>query len=150
MSRFDSRVAPMNSNTHKSNGFSLVELMVVLVVFGIVVGLAVPTIGGFMRSARLKGAANTVEADLHYARSLASSERKTCAVVWAANSYAVVHFAPPETLRTRTLPRGVTCAASDTASFYAWGLTDPITITISDSHKAQVMHLRTTGKVICD
>jgi Tfp pilus assembly protein FimT len=48
---------------------TLVEMMFVLVVFGILIALAVPAMGVFLEKSRLKGAAEAIFSDLSYARS---------------------------------------------------------------------------------
>ena len=51
------------------NGFTLIELMVVIAVLAIVVTLAVPGMGNFLDSNKLRGAASQLYADMQYARS---------------------------------------------------------------------------------
>jgi prepilin-type N-terminal cleavage/methylation domain-containing protein len=137
----------MTIDKRSAAGFTLVEMAVVILISGLLVAIAVGGMTTFMRASRLAGAATTAEADLHWARSLATTQRKTCAVLFSSGAYAIVHFSPAETLRTRTMPRGVTCSATDTATFYAWGLTDPMTITLTDTHNTRQLHLATDGKV---
>jgi prepilin-type N-terminal cleavage/methylation domain-containing protein len=140
----------MRTSSHRQNGFSLVELMVVMTVFGLLLAIIIPTIGTYQRSARLAGAANTLEADLHQARAMANARRLTYQVLFAGSSYAVTQGSPPVTIRTRAMPRGVACTASDTATFYAWGLTEPITITVADDRHSRVMQLSGNGRISRD
>ena len=60
----------------KSRGFSLLELLVVLVIIGLSASLVLPTLTGGLSSLRLKTAAREVSATLRYARSLAVSVGK--------------------------------------------------------------------------
>lgn len=53
-------------------------------------------------------------------------------------------------MRTRELPRGVACASTDTATFYPWGLTESVTITVSDSRRSDVLRLSSNGSVSRD
>ena len=140
----------MQTSRHDAKGFSLVELAIVVGVFGILAAITVPTMSGFLRSSRLQGAATTLVSDLRYAHALASAQRKTFAVTFSASSYSVVCLSPLATVRSRSLPRGVACVAPDTARFYAWGLTEPATITISDHNHSNVVRLLTTGSVSHD
>jgi len=50
-------------------GFTLLELLVVMVILALMVGLVPPLFSGALPSARLKGAARELMAGLHYARS---------------------------------------------------------------------------------
>lgn len=137
------------SQTHpqSAKGFSLLELMVVVGVFGVLVAASVPAISGSIRTARLEGAAATLAADLRYARSLASAQRKTYQVSFGANAYSLNLVSPPTVVRTRTLPRGVTFGSSSTATFYAWGLTQPATITVADHKSSNTVRLAANGSV---
>lgn len=143
-------VIPMQKSRHGANGFSLIELMTVLGVFGLLVAVSVPGIAGHIRNARLNGASETLAADLRYARSLASAQRRTYAVAFTSNSYSVVRVSQPITVLTRPLPRGVTCAAPDTATLFAWGLTEAATITMTDSHRSKTVRMLATGSVSHD
>jgi len=72
------------------SGFTLLELMLVVVLAGLLLGIGVPAMGNFIRNARLTGAANDVMVALHFARSEAIKRRQpvsvcTSAVPLAAN-----------------------------------------------------------------
>jgi type IV fimbrial biogenesis protein FimT len=137
----------MRAQAQTHGGFSLVELMVVISLLGLLIAIGVPSILGFMRSTRLAGAETMLEADFHYARAVANSQRRTCQVRFSGDSYVVVQIAANDTLLRRTMPRGVACAATDTATFYAWGLTDPVTVTMSDADKTRILNLSTNGSI---
>jgi prepilin-type N-terminal cleavage/methylation domain-containing protein len=140
----------MRTSRHDAKGFSLVELAIVVGVFGILVAISVPAMSGYLRSSRLRGAATTLVSDLRYAHTLANAQRRTFAVAFSASSYTVVCLSPLTTVRSRSFPREVACVAPDTARFYAWGLTEPATITISDHNRSNVVRLLTTGSVSHD
>ena len=140
----------MGVHARKSNGFSLVELMVVMIVFGLLIAIAVPSMIGYLRSSRRVGAAHTLEADFHYAHSLAHEQGKTYQILFQPDSYAISQVSPLVTIRTRMMPRGVACTASDTAKFYAWGLTKPVTITMAGVSHSDTLRLSANGNVIHD
>ncbi len=58
----------------KKNGFSLLELMIVIAVMGIMSAIAVPRVGQYMAERRLNGAARMVMSDLMMARQKAVSQ----------------------------------------------------------------------------
>lgn len=140
----------MNAHRHEASGFSLLELMVVVGVFGVLVAVSVPSVSGYLRSMRVQGAATTLAADLRYARALATAQRRSYAVTFAPSSYSVVRLSPPATVLTRALPRGVGCTAPDTTTFFAWGLTEAATITVADDDRANTVRLLATGSVSHD
>ena len=114
-------------------------------VMGVLLAFTLPASLRYMNSSRLTGASNQLATDIHYARSLANTERRTYRIVFNSTSYVVSRVSPAAILRTRALPRGVTIAVSDTAMFYPWGLTDPITITVTNDRGAQHFTIATNG-----
>ncbi|HTO89890.1 MAG TPA: GspH/FimT family pseudopilin [Candidatus Sulfotelmatobacter sp.] len=140
----------MKSAARDERGFTLAELMVVISILGLLFALTVPTVSSFMRSSRLVGAAQTLEADIHYAHTIASTSRKTCIILFSGATYQVEQLNPTTTLLTREMPNGVSCSASDTATFYPWGLTDPVSVTVSDSHDSSVVQIASNGRVVRD
>lgn len=129
------------------SGFSVVELMVVIGISGLMIATTVPAVSGLLRSSRLAGAANTLVADLHHARALATEERTTFAIEFSADSYSLVRVSPRAAITDRELPSEVACAASDTATFFAWGLTTPITITMNNPSGSRTIQLAANGNV---
>ena len=132
----------------RRNGFSLVELMVVLTIFGLVVAVAVPGASRLVRSSRLVGAENTMVGDLRFARSVASTRRTNIQMVISASSYMVVQTAPADTLVRRSTPTGVTCSATLSPTFYPWGLTTASTITLTSPAGSKVLQLSSNGQVV--
>ena len=140
----------MKSNRHDEHGFTLLELMAVVGIFGLLLAISVPGMTGQARNAKLKGASEALAADLRYARSMATAQRRTFAVAFRANSYSVVRLSQPITVLTRQLPPGITCSAPDTAKFFAWGLTEAATITVTNSNRSKTVQLLATGSVSHD
>ena len=57
------------------SGFTLLELLLVVAIAGLLLAIGVPTMGDFVRNARITGAANDVMAALHFTRSEAIKRR---------------------------------------------------------------------------
>ena len=70
----------------RTRGFTLLELMVVVVIAGLLLGLGVPAMGDFIRNSRMTSAANDVMAALHYARSEAIKRRVPVTVCTSSNA----------------------------------------------------------------
>jgi type IV fimbrial biogenesis protein FimT len=137
----------MRRPTSRQTGFSLVELVIVLSILGLLIAIGVPSVMSYMRTSRRVGAAQSLEGDFRYAHVVATTKQKTCIVVFASDHYDVKQVSPATTLLTRTMPRGVSCASTDTATFYAWGLTDPVTVTLSDQHDTSTVRLSSNGRI---
>jgi len=132
---------------HRSSGYTLIEMMMAMAVFSIIAAMSVLGVSSFIRSSRLTGASNTLMTDLHYTRMMASAKQSTYQIRFQPSSYTVVRVTPASTVLTRQLPLGTTCAATDTATFYPWGLADSVTVTMTNSGHSSVLKVSANGRV---
>jgi type IV fimbrial biogenesis protein FimT len=79
------QTARKGSQIRAQRGFTLMELMVVLAIVGVVMGLAVPNFGIYIRNSRLTGAANDLLSSLTMARSEAIKRQVPVAVCATAD-----------------------------------------------------------------
>ena len=128
-------------------GFTLIEMCVLIAVLGTLLGVVVVGTSHMVRSSRLAGASNVLVADLRYARMLATSQGSSVEMRFQPSGYSVVRVTPARTLLSRQCPSGVTCAATDTATFYAWGLSAPVTITLAGAGGSKVFQLGANGSI---
>lgn len=134
----------------EASGFTLIELMIIVGIMGIVLAMTAPSVSNFIASSRLTGARSTLMGDLRHARSLATTQRATYELRLASSGYSIVNLATSDTVLARTLPRGVTIATSDTARFFAWGLTEAMAITLQQGGSSKVIRTTANGQVGCD
>ena len=133
--------------TQKRNGFSLTELMVVVAVAGILFAIAYPSMSHYQRTIKLSGAARMLEGDIHNAISIANAQRTTYQIVFQSGSYVIRQASAVNALQTRQMPPGVSCAATDTARFFAWGLASPVTVTMTNSNGSKTVRILANGRV---
>lgn len=81
----------MKVPSHK--GFTLVEIMIVLVIMGIMAAIAVPNLKTYMAQRRLNGAVRQVFGDLMAARQRAITENRNIGVVFSSNNHSYTIFA---------------------------------------------------------
>ena len=67
-------------------GFTLLELMLVVTIGGILLAIAIPSMGNFIRNSRITSAANDVMAALHFTRSESIKRRMPVTLCTSANT----------------------------------------------------------------
>jgi prepilin-type N-terminal cleavage/methylation domain-containing protein len=104
-----------------SNGFSLVETLIVIAIIAVLATIAVPSFTGQRSDTRLRDAVSMVRADFEMARSRAIRENAFVAVITTAGGYTIfidngeggggagnyVQDGSERTLRARTLAPGL-------------------------------------------
>lgn len=70
-----------------SSGFTLIELIIVLVIVGVLAALAWPAISGWRHRQAVQGAAQTLVGHLKQARNLAIAENRNVSIVFGQTSY---------------------------------------------------------------
>ncbi len=76
-------------------GFTILELMVVVAIVGILMAVAVPAMGNFIRNGRITAAANDVMAALHFTRSEAIKRRQPVTLCTSTNALLATNLPNP-------------------------------------------------------
>lgn len=86
-----------------NNGFTLLEMLIVLVIISVMSALSIPYLGNSIDRLNIKAAARSIAASLRYARSLAASEKVICLSMFDLDNQRLV--ISQESLRTETLSK---------------------------------------------
>ncbi|HET6462724.1 MAG TPA: GspH/FimT family pseudopilin [Candidatus Krumholzibacteria bacterium] len=132
---------------HWQRGYTLAEMMVVITVIGILAAIAVPGMTGYLRRARMMGIRDQMIADVYYARSLAITNRRTIRITFTPTLYTILDTTNGAVVRRISAPRGVTFAATANPNFYAWGLADAATLTVTGANLNRQISVMPTGAV---
>lgn len=103
----------------REQGFTLIEMMVVVVVIAVVLVVVVPSFRDLIERRRVEGAANGLVADLQYARSEAVSRQANVVLATTAGGTGYTITTGATTLKTATLPSGVTVTGGVTRTYEA-------------------------------
>ena len=148
------------SNTG-ARGFSLIEMMVVVLILAIVATTAIPNLIAWRSGMKLRAAVNELRNDLESARARAVKEnaKVTVAFIPAAGQYRLTYQDPDANtilLKSQTLPAGVRIASenpvytlnSDSTSFSSRGTADPGTIVLANQQgKTSAISISFIGKI---
>ena len=136
---------------HSRAGFTLIEIMIIVVIIGVLAGLTIPAFMGYFQRQKLIGVQRELMADIAYARSLAIARRTTFRIVFNANNYQLVDpGAGDQVLRQRQMPDGIILNADGNPNFYAHGLADAANILIDGSWDDNVVQLLPNGTTTHD
>jgi type II secretory pathway pseudopilin PulG len=131
----------------RREGFTLVELMVIITVFGMMMTMAVPPFLNYVRSNRLDTNTDRLAADLQLARSLSISNGQILRFTADAAGYTITNPVSGRTIRSRQFDGGCALALNATADFFPWGMADTIVLDIANCSGGRRINLLPTGLV---
>lgn len=140
-----------------SSGFTLIEIILVVVIILIVAGVSIPKLSGSFGSTRMKDAVRSTIRVARYARSMAILEQADCTLTFAANR--IMLTTTNATLAARRLPADIKITNFENLAdkniegkkvlFYSSGMNDGFELTLSDdkNRRHTITCNAITGKV---
>ncbi len=137
----------MKTSQINRRGFTLVELMVIVLLFGALITISIPSFQGYLTSNRLDTTADQMAADLSLARSMAISNGQIIRLTATATGYQITIPADGTIVRDRDFDGVVDLAAAATADFFPWGVADATVMNMSNCAGAKTINILPTGIV---
>ena len=149
-----------NRQSAIDNGFTLIEVMLVVVIILIAISVAVPNLSGTSDTARMRDAVRSTIRVARYARSMSILNQADCTLTFATNRITLA--SPDGTLANRRISEQIkfsnfknlaTESDSETAGrtvlFYSSGMNEGFEITLADTagRETTVTCNPITGKV---
>ena len=106
----------MPTSRNGERGFSLIELMIGLVVFGILVGMSVPSFQSYSLTQQLRGSAENLVQTIQLQRSRAMATGQSVVINFNTSSPAAWTVMSTGRSNRTALPNGVTYASANPAS----------------------------------
>lgn len=100
----------------RRNGFTMIELLVVMVLLGILATIAAPSFNDQFARRRLEGVATDLSTDLQFARTQAVSRRGTTQLI-TENGGTQYRVVTAEGTKTVVLPAGITVTDGTTVTY---------------------------------
>jgi type IV fimbrial biogenesis protein FimT len=136
----------------RTAGFSMMELMIVVVIMGIIASIAMPAMGGMVSRQRLDSATRQLTQDVGYARMLAVRSGEPTRVEITAGGYQIFRGTATTPLRSVNLAQeypGVS-ASTGTVRFNTRGMLQPgaaVDLSLQHGPRTRQMQVFPTGRV---
>ena len=131
----------------RRQGFSLIELMVVIAIVGVIAGISAPPIFKYVAANRLQANADRLAADLQYARALSISTSTILRFTSTPGGYQLTDPVSGDVIREKQFGHDTDLGMNQTADFYPWGMADATVFNISNHTGNVVVNLMLTGIV---
>lgn len=128
-------------------GFTLVEMMLVISLVGVLAAMAAPPFFRYVASNKLTTQADRMVADLQYARSLSVSNSQILRFSVTAGGYQLVNPVSGVVLRESDFCEGLGLDRAQSADFFPWGMADPTVFTLANHSGTKRISVMPTGLV---
>jgi type II secretion system protein H len=129
------------------SGFSLVEMMMVVMLIGIVATVAAPPMFRYLQSSKLQTSADQLAADLQYARSLAIANGVILQFSSTEGGYILRNPSSGTVIKSRNFDDGMQLAAAQNTFFFPWGMADATVFSLNGHGQSRQINVLPTGIV---
>lgn len=129
------------------SGFTLVEMMIVIILVGLLAAMVGPPMYGYLQSHRLQTETDRFVTDLQYTRAQSIARGRVLRLNTTPGAYMISDPSSGSILRQHDLQDGLALANTQQIDFFPWGMADNSTFNISSSNGAKQVDLLPTGIV---
>ncbi len=141
------RDRPGRKNFPPRGGFTLVEMMLIMLIMGVIAGIATPPLFRFLQSNNLQTSTDRMMADLQFARTVAITNGQVLRFNATPAGYQVIEPLSGSVLRDQNFTGGLALAANATADFFPWGMANATVFNLTNSAGTKQVNLLPTGQV---
>jgi len=128
-------------------GFTLVEIMMVILLMGLLAGISGPPMFRYLQASQLQTNTDRMVADLQYGRTLAISNGATLRFTATSAGYALTNPITGVTLRGRTFDNGMVLDRDQRIDFFPWGMANTATFKLAYGGQVRQIDVLPTGMV---
>lgn len=131
----------MRPHRHVSrrSGFTLVEMMVLIGIFGLLAAISLPAFRGYTRANQLDSEADMLVSEMHLVRSTAIMQGRFVQFQATESGFEAVYLDDGQTFRSRTFKGSVALTSGIDITFRPWGSASPTTTMILEDGSCQLM-----------
>jgi prepilin-type N-terminal cleavage/methylation domain-containing protein len=128
-------------------GFTLVELIVMIGIFGLLVTMAMPSVSRYVRSNRLATSTERMAADIQMVRTMSIANGRIYRLAVTPGGYQIIDPVSGDVIRDRQFDGNVQLGAAATIHFFPWGMADAAVFNLQNGCGARMINLLPTGIV---
>ena len=128
-------------------GFTLVEMMIVISLIGLMAAISAPPLFRYIQSNRLQTNTDRLVADMQYARSMAISSGRILRFTTTPAGYTLTDPVSGEVMRTKNFEHGLALDAAVTVDFFPWGMADNAVLNVTNAAGTARIDVLPTGIV---
>ena len=136
-----------SAKTARRQGFTLTEMMVVIIIIGLMATASAPPLFRYIQSNRLQTDTDRMVADMQYARSVSISTGRILRLQATAAGYTLRDPNSGTVLRTHNFAKGLSLGADVTVDFFPWGMANGANFNLTNAAGAARIDLLPTGIV---
>lgn len=128
-------------------GFSLVEIIVMIGIFGLLSAIAIPAVNSYVRSNRLATTTDQMAADMQMVRSMSIANGRIYRLTATNVGYTITDPVSGDIIRDRNFHSSVGLTADATVNFFPWGMADAQIIVLTGDRGNRTIQVLPTGTV---